>query len=95
MRPEPCPLTPNASCGPLIALEHLRVKIAAELDQLREDMEEIGVGLYRSHITFLQDAVGLHTWGDHALPRLNERIKQALDPNGIIAPGKQGIGSWS
>ncbi|MBP9158188.1 MAG: hypothetical protein KBF53_10505 [Sphingobium sp.] len=45
MRPEPCPLTPNASCGPLIALEHLRVKIAAELDQLREDMEEIGVQL--------------------------------------------------
>ncbi|MBP6031431.1 MAG: hypothetical protein KA533_08380 [Sphingobium sp.] len=29
----------------MIALEHLRVKIAAELDQLREDMEEIGVQL--------------------------------------------------
>ncbi|MCH4151596.1 MAG: hypothetical protein LKF30_06565 [Sphingobium sp.] len=45
MLPEPCPLSNGVTCSPLIALEDLRSKIAAELDQLREDMEEIGVQL--------------------------------------------------
>lgn len=41
----------------------------------------------------MDDVVKMHTWGDHALPKLNERLKRMLDPNGILAPGKQGIGS--
>ena len=32
-----------------------------------------------------------YDWGDHALRRLNQRVKDALDPHGIIAPGKSGI----
>jgi len=59
--------------------------------KLCEDMAAIGVGLYRSHITFMDDVVKMHTWGDGALPDLNSRLKTMLDPNGIIAPGKQGI----
>ena len=35
----------------------------------------------------------VHHWGDGPLPQLNERIKAARDPNGILAPGKQGIRS--
>jgi 4-cresol dehydrogenase (hydroxylating) len=30
-------------------------------------------------------------FGDHAQRRLNERLKDLLDPNGILSPGKQGI----
>lgn len=62
--------------------------------QLCDDMAKIGVGLYRTHLHFMHDAVSMHRWGDSALPRLNNRIKAALDPNGILAPGKQGIGVW-
>jgi 4-cresol dehydrogenase (hydroxylating) len=40
----------------------------------------------------MADAAAAQTWGDRALPRLNARIKAALDPVGILAPGKQGIG---
>jgi 4-cresol dehydrogenase (hydroxylating) len=32
-------------------------------------------------------------WGDGALLKFHEAIKDALDPNGVIAPGKSGV--WS
>jgi hypothetical protein len=32
-----------------------------------------------------------YNFNDNALMRLNETIKNALDPNGILAPGKNGI----
>jgi len=32
-----------------------------------------------------------YDWNGGALRKLNERVKDALDPNGILAPGKNGI----
>lgn len=58
---------------------------------LCDDMANRGVGLYRSHLSFMDDAAAMHRWGDGALPRLNARLKDMLDPNHILAPGKQGI----
>ena len=37
------------------------------------------------------DAAAMQTYNQHAFGRFNQRIKDALDPAGILAPGKQGI----
>jgi 4-cresol dehydrogenase (hydroxylating) len=48
-------------------------------------------GEYRTHIDYMDLVAGSYNFNDKAILRLNERVKDALDPNGIIAPGKSGI----
>ncbi|TFK47732.1 FAD-linked oxidase-like protein [Heliocybe sulcata] len=50
-----------------------------------------GYGEYRTHLIFMDQIARTYGWGDQALMRLNETIKDALDPNGILAPGRAGI----
>jgi 4-cresol dehydrogenase (hydroxylating) len=37
------------------------------------------------------DTIGTYKWNDNALLKMHETIKDALDPKGILAPGKSGI----
>ncbi len=55
------------------------------------DAAKEGYSEYRTHISYMDDVARTFDFNDHALLRLNERLKDALDPNGILAPGKQGI----
>lgn len=48
-------------------------------------------GLYRAHVAFMDEAQRAQGFNNNALLRLSERVKDALDPQGILAPGKQGI----
>ncbi len=48
-------------------------------------------GEYRTHIEYMDLVADSYDFNGHAMRRLNERVKDALDPNGIIAPGKSGI----
>jgi 4-cresol dehydrogenase (hydroxylating) len=50
-----------------------------------------GYGEYRTHISFMDQIAATYNWNDNALLKLNQTLKDALDPKGILAPGKQGI----
>jgi FAD/FMN-containing dehydrogenase len=52
---------------------------------------ERGWGEYRTHTAFMGDISDAYSFNYHALRRLHETMKDALDPNGILAAGKCGI----
>jgi 4-cresol dehydrogenase (hydroxylating) len=52
---------------------------------------EHGYGEYRAHLDFMDLAQSRYDFGDGAYLRFVERIKDAVDPEGILSPGKQGI----
>ena len=58
---------------------------------LAKDGAAMGFGDYRAHISFMDDIAEMYAFNGHAMRRLNELVKDALDPKGILAPGKQGI----
>jgi 4-cresol dehydrogenase (hydroxylating) len=50
-----------------------------------------GYGEYRTHNALMDEVMGTFNWGDGALLKFHETLKDALDPNSIMAPGKSGI----
>jgi 4-cresol dehydrogenase (hydroxylating) len=58
---------------------------------LIEDASKRHLAGYRAHITEMDFVASQFGFNDHSAMRLNERLKDALDPQGILSPGKQGI----
>ena len=59
--------------------------------QLLEVSGEHGWGIYRAHAGFMDELMATYSWNDNALMRMNESLKDALDPNGILSAGRYGI----
>lgn len=61
------------------------------LREMIDDAAKEGYGEYRTHLVLMDQVAGTYNWNDNALMKFHERLKNALDPNGILAPGKSGI----
>jgi 4-cresol dehydrogenase (hydroxylating) len=46
---------------------------------------------YRAPVAFQDRVMAQYSFNDHVLRRFHETVKDAIDPNGILAPGKSGI----
>lgn len=58
---------------------------------LVEEAAKAGFGEYRTHLAFMDQIAKTYNYNDHALWDVHHRIKDVLDPNGILSPGKMGI----
>lgn len=71
--------------------EDQRSRLITMVTELIDEAAKRGYGEYRGHLSFMDQIAGTYGWGDNALMKLSQRIKRALDPTGIMAPGKSGI----
>jgi hypothetical protein len=58
---------------------------------LIEDAAARGWGEYRTHLALMDQIASTYNFNNSSMMKLNETIKNALDPKGILAPGKNGI----
>jgi len=59
--------------------------------QMIDECAKQGYGEYRAPLALMDHASKAYDFNNNALLRFNETIKDALDPNGIFSPGKNGV----
>jgi len=73
----------NSPAGKLAATKKLR-------EVLRENAK-LGYGDYRAPPILQDDVADQYSFNDFVLRRFTEQLKDAIDPNGIISPGRAGV----
>lgn len=62
-----------------------------QLRHMTEYFAQFGVTEYRAHLAMMDVASEQLSFGDHAYRRFVETIKDAVDPKGILSPGRHGV----
>lgn len=52
---------------------------------------ELGYSEYRTHVSFMDEVASHHNFNNGAMGRLTSALKDLLDPNGVLSPGKSGV----
>lgn len=68
-----------------------RKAVAQCFEALLKDARALGYSEYRAHLEWMDLVCDQYDFNNHALRRFNETLKDAIDPAGILSPGKQGI----
>lgn len=55
------------------------------------EVGKLGYGEYRAHVDIMELASDQFSFNDYSFRRFAERIKDAVDPNGVLSPGRHGI----
>lgn len=71
--------------------EAMTASVYRSYDQLVEIFAAHGALPYRTNLDGMDVIAGHLAFGDNALPRFLSTLKDAVDPGGIIQPGKSGI----
>jgi 4-cresol dehydrogenase (hydroxylating) len=69
-------------------------QVRAAYDSLRQMVEhfgKLGFAEYRAHLDIMDIASEQLSFNDHAYRRFVEKIKDAVDPRGILSPGRHGV----
>ncbi|MGH8259735.1 MAG: FAD-binding oxidoreductase [Steroidobacteraceae bacterium] len=66
-------------------------KNRAAFHELIDIAAEHGWGEYRTAPAYQDAVMSRYSFNNHALLRFHETVKDAIDPNGIISPGRYGI----
>ncbi|RYC64660.1 hypothetical protein CHU98_g1562 [Xylaria longipes] len=68
-----------------------RIGVDKIFNDLFKEGSSRGFAKYRAHIKHMDHNAELFDFNDHAYRRFVETLKDSLDPNGILSPGKMGI----
>lgn len=71
--------------------ENMTARANGLFSDLIETAAQKGWGEYRTHTLYYDEVARTYGYNGGALQRWNETVKDAIDPHGIIAPGKMGI----
>ncbi len=90
-------VTGERSCAVIIGIRYDRTDPSAARNafdlakQLVVATGALGYGECRPHLECMDLAADHYSWGNHAYRRFVEKLKEAMDPKGILSPGRHGI----